>query len=928
MENDRKKIILLVEDEALIAMAEKKSLEKFGYNILTSYSGEEAINVYSKNKIDLILMDIDLGKGIDGTEAAEIILKDNDIPVVFLSSHTEPEIVEKTEKITSYGYVVKNTGATVLDASIKMAFKLFEAKMKEREKDAGLQESENRYRLLFETTISGFALLEMIYDNKGSPMDCRYIDVNPAHEKLTGLISKDIIGKTARESIPGLEDSWIENYSRVDKTGEPSTIENYVEGLNKWFKVYAYRPKPGYVAVTFEDITKRKRTEKELHESEEKFRVLYDSSPDMYVSVSPDDASILFCNETLLKKTGYSREEVIGSPIYKMYHEDCMEKAKIAFEQFAEKGEIRNRELILKRKNGSKIEVSLNVNSVKNETGKILHSISSWRDITERKQTEKALMKSEETVRKKLQVLREQEEDVGELNLDDIINAEELQTMMDDFYNTTNMGSAILDLSGKVLVAVGWQEICTKFHRVHPDSLQYCLESDTVLASGVSAGSFKAYRCKNNLWDMVTPIEVGGRHMGNIYLGQFFYDDEVPDYNLFRNQARQYGFDETEYLAALDKVPRWSREKVDTTMSFCAKMANVIANQSYSSIQISRVLSEKEMILDELHESEGRFRSIVRDTEAGYFFIDKDGIIRDVNEAWTKMYKYSSAEEIIGKHFATIQRLDDVELAHEFVAGIMQGNEKYMNGEFSRRCHDGSEGFHSFSARPVIKHDVVTGIEGFIIDITKRKHAEDALEKSSQQNKDLLRELQHRAKNSFNMISSMVSLAETSSASDEAKTALMEIGSRIKAVTEMYDLLYSTDSIIDVHLDEYLSRVASSLRGISKKITFENKLDAIIVAVKTAIPLGIITAELITNSFKHAFPANKKGKIILLLKKSNIGAIIEVNDNGKGLPDEFNISSIDSLGLQLVHALAEQVDGSFKIESKKGTKCVLEFPVE
>ena len=124
-----KKTILLVEDEVFTAMDEAQSLEKCGYKVITTNTGEKAIEIVETNPgINLILMDIDLGSGIDGTEAADIILKGKDIPIVFLSSHTEQEIVKKTEKITSYGYVVKNTGVTVLDTSIKMAFKLFEEK--------------------------------------------------------------------------------------------------------------------------------------------------------------------------------------------------------------------------------------------------------------------------------------------------------------------------------------------------------------------------------------------------------------------------------------------------------------------------------------------------------------------------------------------------------------------------------------------------------------------------------------------------------------------------------------------------------------------------------------------------------------------------------------------------------------------------------
>ncbi len=124
-----KKKLLLVEDELLIATVEMKALEKAGFSVVTAATGEEAIRkVRNTDDIDLILMDINLGPGIDGAEAATEILKERDIPLVFLSSHTEPDIVDRTESITSYGYVVKNSGITVLTASIRMAFKLYDAR--------------------------------------------------------------------------------------------------------------------------------------------------------------------------------------------------------------------------------------------------------------------------------------------------------------------------------------------------------------------------------------------------------------------------------------------------------------------------------------------------------------------------------------------------------------------------------------------------------------------------------------------------------------------------------------------------------------------------------------------------------------------------------------------------------------------------------
>ncbi|TVR62190.1 MAG: response regulator, partial [Spirochaetaceae bacterium] len=96
----KKKAILLVEDEAIIALQEKMILEKNGFSVITANTGEKAVETVESNpEIELILMDIDLGAGIDGTEAAARIVERHDLPVVFLSSHTEPEIVEKTERI-------------------------------------------------------------------------------------------------------------------------------------------------------------------------------------------------------------------------------------------------------------------------------------------------------------------------------------------------------------------------------------------------------------------------------------------------------------------------------------------------------------------------------------------------------------------------------------------------------------------------------------------------------------------------------------------------------------------------------------------------------------------------------------------------------------------------------------------------------------
>lgn len=120
--------VLLVEDETIVALAEQRTLEEEGYTVVVAPTGEKAVEAATTGPgVDLILMDINLGPGIDGPEAARRILAHRHVPIAFLSAHTEPEVVERTEEITSYGYIVKGSGDTVLLASVRMAFRLFNA---------------------------------------------------------------------------------------------------------------------------------------------------------------------------------------------------------------------------------------------------------------------------------------------------------------------------------------------------------------------------------------------------------------------------------------------------------------------------------------------------------------------------------------------------------------------------------------------------------------------------------------------------------------------------------------------------------------------------------------------------------------------------------------------------------------------------------
>ena len=358
-----------------------------------------------------------------------------------------------------------------------------------------------------------------------------------------------------------------------------------------------------------------KQTEEALRKSEETLRTTLHSIGDAVISTDMDGL-IAAMNPVAESLTGWSEEEATGQAletVFRIINEQTRRPVESPVANVLRSDHIvglANHTLLI-AKDGREIPIADSGAPIRNDAGGITGVVLVFRDQTEERAAREALEASEATIRNKLKAITEPGGDIGTLSLGDIIDSEELQNMIEDLFKISKVGGAILDISGKVLVSVKMEDICGKFHRVHPETAKNCLESDLALANGVPAGTFKAYRCKNNMWDMVSPIIIGGKHLGNIYIGQFFYDDERVDYESFRKQARRYGFDETEYLAALDRVPRLKRETVESAMTFYAKLAGMISSLSYSKIKLSRDIVRRKRAEEALRESETRFQKML-----------------------------------------------------------------------------------------------------------------------------------------------------------------------------------------------------------------------------------------------------------------------------------------------------------------------------
>jgi len=384
----------------------------------------------------------------------------------------------------------------------------------------------------------------------------------------------------------------------------------------------------------------KKRMQQAIQISEERYHEIFNSVNDAIFIHDINTFSIVNVNDRACEMYGRTREEMINLSV-----EDgcanvppCTKKEAAEWLQRAAWGEPQIFEWHARHKSGRLFWVEVSVK--RSDIGGVSSLFVTCRDISARKEAEKALREREEQLRLKLDSLLLPQMDLAEEDLGNVIDTEVLQSLMEDFYKITAMPNAILDLKGNILVAVGWQDICTKFHRIHPETARNCLESDLYLTQNVKYGEFSAYKCKNHLWDVVTPLCIGSRHVGNIFIGQFFYEDEMPDRELFEKQAEKYGFDGDEYLKALDRVPRWKRGKIETLMAFYSKLSTLISRMSYSNLMLARSITAEKQIAVALRESEEKMRAVVEASPVPILWA-VDGNIEFINRKFEELFGYA-----------------------------------------------------------------------------------------------------------------------------------------------------------------------------------------------------------------------------------------------------------------------------------------------
>ena len=211
------------------------------------------------------------------------------------------------------------------------------------------------------------------------------------------------------------------------------------------------------------------------------------------------------------------------------------------------------------------------------------------------------------------------------------------------------------------------------------------------------------------------------------------------------------------------------------------------------------------------------------------------------------------------------------------------------------------------------------------------KLAEQQITNSLKEKEILLKEIHHRVKNNMQVISSLLSLQSQFIQDDEALSLFKESQSRVKTMALIHEKLYQSNDLTKIKFDEYIHHLTNHLFDAynekQKSVKFIIKAQDISLAIDTAIPCGLVINELISNSLKHAFPDDREGEIYICMQSIENGLLkLVIQDNGIGLSPDIDFRNTETLGLQLICTLTEQLDGHIELDRDNGTKFTIAFP--
>jgi PAS domain S-box-containing protein len=337
-----------------------------------------------------------------------------------------------------------------------------------------------------------------------------------------------------------------------------------------------------------------------------------------------------------------------------------------------------------------------------------------------------------------------------------------------------------------------------------------------------------------------------------------------------------------------------------------------------------RDINPRKIAENSLQRSEKDYRDLVDNALVGIYKADQKGNIIFSNDSIVKMFGYNSKDDLENFNISSLYKnLSD----RDIILKKLDKDGKLEEYEVEMVKKDGS--ILNILASATKNGETISGMT---MDITDKKKAQNQIKKSLKVKEMLLKEIHHRVKNNLMVISSLLSLQSRYIKDEASKSIFKDSQNRARSMALIHELLYQSSDLKSINFGTYINKLTNELFSVyitdPNKIKLNMDIDSIMLDINTAIPLGLIVNELVSNSMKHAFPNVKQGKIGIEFKLDDGNYSLIVSDNGVGFPNDYDIQHSDSLGLKIVNSLTEQIEGNIRVEIATGTKFIINFKEE
>lgn len=339
-------------------------------------------------------------------------------------------------------------------------------------------------------------------------------------------------------------------------------------------------------------------------------------------------------------------------------------------------------------------------------------------------------------------------------------------------------------------------------------------------------------------------------------------------------------------------------------------------------------VTERKRAEQAVEESERRFRAIFETAREIIFLKDRDLRYTLVNPATEKLFGLPA--EDINRHVdADLFNQEEADACTDSDRRVLAG--EVVEEESARNIAGRAIVFHTIKVPIRNEAGAIIGICGIARDTTERRRMEEALRASVREKEVLIKEVHHRVKNNMQIISSILNLQSGSIRDPGARECLAECQNRIRSMALVHEKLYRSGNLSRIDFAEYLRSLSAALfhscRTDAERVRLDFEAADVSLDVNTAIPCGLVANELIINALKHGFPAGRSGRLRVGLDA--IGGRrfrMVVADNGVGFPKDLDFRMTETLGLQLVTLLVDQLDGTIELDMAGGTSFTVTFP--